>query len=66
MRQILFHRDFISRYEESPVAELLGDFDRWLREVRTTLKLGGTLDTCGLRSSVRASYQRIGGSMRRI
>jgi integrase/recombinase XerD len=34
MRQILFHRDFISRYEESPVAELLGDFDRWLREVR--------------------------------
>jgi integrase/recombinase XerD len=34
MRQILFNKDFISCYEESPVAELLRDFDQWLREVR--------------------------------
>jgi integrase/recombinase XerD len=34
MRHVLFQTDFISRYEESPAAEILGDFDQWLREVR--------------------------------
>jgi len=34
MRQILFRKDYISRYEASPVAGLLGDFDQWLREAR--------------------------------
>lgn len=31
MRKILFHTDFISRYEDFPVAEFLRDFDDWLR-----------------------------------
>jgi integrase/recombinase XerD len=30
----LFYRDFVSRYEESPFAELLRDLDQWLQEVR--------------------------------
>jgi site-specific recombinase XerD len=32
VRKILFHRDFISDYSASPVADVLGDFERWLRE----------------------------------
>ena len=32
MRQILFRKEYISEYQQSPVAALLGDFDRWLHE----------------------------------
>jgi len=32
MRQVLFSPDYISRYEDSPVADVLSDFERWLRE----------------------------------
>ena len=32
MRRILFRTEYISEYQESPVAGLLGDFDQWLRE----------------------------------
>ena len=31
MRQVLFHKDFISHYEDSPIADVLGDFDKWMR-----------------------------------
>ena len=31
MRQVLFHKDFISHYEDSPIADVLGDFDEWMR-----------------------------------
>ena len=31
MRHILFHKDFISCYDESPAADVLGDFAEWLR-----------------------------------
>lgn len=32
MRQVLFPREFISHYEDSPAADVLGGFDSWLRE----------------------------------
>jgi len=31
MRHILYSRQFISRYEDSPVADVLSDFDQWLK-----------------------------------
>jgi integrase/recombinase XerD len=31
VRKILFHRDFISDYSASPVADVLRDFEHWLR-----------------------------------
>jgi integrase/recombinase XerD len=31
MRQILFPKDYLSHYEDSPVADVLGDFDDWMR-----------------------------------
>lgn len=30
MRQVLFPTEFISRYEDSPVADVLSEFDQWL------------------------------------
>ncbi len=34
MRQVLFRKYYISDYRESPVADVLGDFEGWLRAAR--------------------------------
>lgn len=31
MRKVMFPREFISRYEQSPVADVLSDFDQWMQ-----------------------------------